>query len=151
SVVAATVKRQFATIVGIVVACLMTALLGVIAVTGRWPVDAPRAHVEKGGILSVPAEVIRSVEFSTGGEQSLFNHEARTGWLFNGAATKPEVADHIEIATRLLSVSAPRRILAATEYSAGQLPEYGLDPPRFVLAVAEAGDNTTRLGFGAAT
>jgi hypothetical protein len=42
-------------------------------------------------------------------------------------------------------------VLAAGEYSPGQLAEYGLDPPRFVLAVVKAGDNTTRLGFGEAT
>jgi hypothetical protein len=42
-------------------------------------------------------------------------------------------------------------VLSASEYSPGQLTEYGLDPPRFALAVAEAGGNTTRLGFGEAT
>jgi Domain of unknown function (DUF4340) len=51
----------------------------------------------------------------------------------------------------LLTVSAPRRVLAAGEYSPRQLASYGLDSPRFVLAVAETGGNTTRLGFGEAT
>jgi hypothetical protein len=142
------VRRSFASIVGIVAACLM---VGVIAVTGRWPVDAPRTHVEAGGILSLPAERIARVEFSAGGQQSLFSRDPREGWLFNGAPTGPAIANHIETAVRLLTVSAPRRVLAAGEYSPGQLAAYGLDPPRFVLAVAEAGDNTTRLGFGEAT
>ena len=44
-----------------------------------------------------------------------------------------------------------KRVLAAGEYSPGQLAEYGLDPPHFVLAVAEGGGNTTRVGFGEAT
>jgi hypothetical protein len=42
-------------------------------------------------------------------------------------------------------------VLAASEYSPAQLAEYGLDPPRFALAVAEADGNPTRLGFGEAT
>ena len=141
-------RRSFASIVGIVAACLM---VGVIAVTGRWPVDAPRTHVEAGGILSLPAERIARVEFSAGEQQSLFSRDPREGWLFNGAPTGPAIANHIETAVRLLTVSAPRRVLAAGEYSPGQLAAYGLDPSRFVLAVAEAGDNTTRLGFGEAT
>jgi hypothetical protein len=150
-VVAATVKRRFATIFGIVVACLMAGLLGAIAVTGRWPVDAPRTHVETGGILAFPAKEIARVEFSAGEQRSLFSRDPREGWLFNGAPTGPAVADHIDTAARLLLVSAPRRVLAGGEYSTGQLAEYGLDPPRFVLAIAKTGGNTTRLGFGEAT
>jgi len=42
-------------------------------------------------------------------------------------------------------------MLAAGEYSPAQLAEYGLDPPRFVLDVAESGGNTTRIHFGEAT
>jgi hypothetical protein len=150
-VVAAAVRRRFARIVGIVAACLMAGLLGVIAVTGRWPVDAPRTHVEAGGILSLPAQGIAWVEFSAGQQHSLFSRDPREGWLFNGVPTGPAVANHIDTAARLLTVSAPRRVLAAGEYGTGQLAEYGLDPPRFVLAVAETGDNTTRLSFGEAT
>jgi hypothetical protein len=150
-VAAAAVKRRFASIAGIVVACMMAGLLGVIAVTGRWPVDAPRTHMEAGGILSLPAEGIARVEFSAGDQHSLFSRDPREGWLFNGVPTGPAVANHIGIAARLLTVSAPRRVLAAGEYSPGQLAAYGLDFPRFVLAVAETGGNTTRLGFGEAT
>ena len=110
-------KRRFATIVGIVVACLMAGLLGAIAVTGRWPVDAQRTHVETGGILAFPAKEIARVEFSAGEQRSLFSRDPREGWLFNGAPTGPAVADHIDTAARLLLVSAPRRVLAGGEYS----------------------------------
>ena len=126
-------KRGFATSVSIVVACLMAGLLGVIAVTGRWPADAPRTHVEARGVLSLPAEEIARVEFSAGEQRALFSRDPRKGWLFNGAPTGTAVANHIDTAARLLTVSAPRRVLAAGEYSTGQLAEYGLDPPRFVL------------------
>jgi len=145
------VNRALAGSTAIAAACLMIGLLGVIAVTGRWPVDAPRTHVEAGGILSLPAERVARVEFSAGEQRSLFSRNPREGWLFNGAPTGPAAANHIDTAVRLLTISAPRRVLAASEYSPGQLAEYGLDPPRFVLVVAEADGNTTRLGFGEAT
>jgi hypothetical protein len=150
-VVAAAVKRRFASIAGIAVAGMMAGLLGVIAVTGRWPVDAPRTHMEAGGILSLPAEGIARVEFSAGDQHSLFSRDPREGWLFNGVPTGPAVANHIGTAARLLAVSVPRRVLAAGEYSPGQLAAYGLDSLRFVLAVVETGGNTTRLGFGEVT
>ena len=144
-------NRAFAGSLGIVAACLMAGLLGVIAVTGRWPVDAPRTHVEGGGILSLPAERVARVEFSPGEQRAVFSRNSWEGWLFNDVPIEPAVASHIDTAVRLLTISAPRRVLAAGEYSPGQLAEYGLDPPRFVLAVAEGGGNTTRLGFGEAT
>jgi hypothetical protein len=92
--------------VSIFVACLMAGLLAVIAVTGHWPVDAPRTHVEKRGILSFPAEGITRVEFSAGEQQSLFSRGPREGWLFNGASTEPAVADHINAAARLLTLKS---------------------------------------------
>lgn len=144
-------NRAFASSVGIVAACVMVGLIGAIAVTGRWPVDAPRTHVEAGGILSFPPETITRIEFSTGKQQAVFSREPRGGWLANGTPTGPAVAGHIDTAVRQLTISAPRRVLAASEYGADRLAEYGLDPPRFVLAVAEAGGNTTRLAFGEAS
>jgi hypothetical protein len=129
----------------------MAGLLGVIAVSGRWPVDAPRTHMEAGGILSLAPESISHVELSSGGQRAVFSRNAREEWLFNDAPTEPAVAGHIDTAIRLLTISFPRRVLAASEYRPDQLGEYGLDPPRFVLAVGEAGGNTTRLGFGEAT
>jgi hypothetical protein len=149
--VAATVSRAFASSLGIVAACLMAGLLGAIAVSGRWPVDAPRTHVEAGGILSLAPERVSRVEFSSGEQPAVFSRNSRGEWLFNDAPTEPAIAGHIDTAVRLLTISPPRRVLAASEYSPDQLTEYGLDPPRFGLAVAEAGGNTTRVGFGEAT
>jgi Domain of unknown function (DUF4340) len=149
--VAATVSRAFASSLGIMAACLMAGLLGVIAVSGRWPVDAPRTHVEAVGILPLSPERVSRVEFSSGEQRAVFSRDSREEWLFNNAPTGVAIAGHINTAIRLLTISPPRRVLAASEYSPDQLAEYGLDPPRFALAVAEAGGNTTRLGFGEAT
>ena len=144
-------SRVIAGSLGVAAACAMTALIGAIAFTGRWPVDAPRTHLEAGGILSLSADRVARVEYSAGEQRAVFSRNPRENWLFNGAATGPAVARHIQTAVRLLTVSAPRRVLAAGEYSPGQLAEYGLDPPRFVLDVAAGSGNTTRLDFGEAT
>jgi uncharacterized protein DUF4340 len=145
------VNRTVTSTLRILAATVMAALIGIIAVTGRWPVDAPRTHIEPSGILSVPAERISRAEFSADGQQDRFSRDTREGWLVNGAPTGPAVAGHIDTALRLLTISAPRRVLAADEYDAGQLADYGLDPPRFVLALGESDGDVTRLSFGEAT
>jgi len=150
-VVAPAVKRAIANSAGIVAACVMAGLVGIIAVTGRWPADAPRTHMEPGGILALPVEQIARIEFSAGEQQAVFSHDPREGWRVDGAATGPAVARHIDAGARLLTVSAPRRVLAGSEYNAGQLAEYGLDPPHFVLTVTATGGSAARLGFGEAT
>jgi hypothetical protein len=144
-------SRVVAGSLGAAAACAMAALIGVIAVTGRWPVDAPRTHVEPVGILSVPPQHVASVEFGAGGLEDLFRRDAREGWLVNGTPAGAAVAGHIDTALRLLTVSAPRRVLSESEYGPSQLVEYGLDPPRFVLALAEPKGNVTRVAFGEAT
>lgn len=144
-------SRAFANSLGILAAGTMAVLIGVIAVTGRWPVDAPRTRLEPGGILSIPPERIALAEFSNGGQQDLFRRDTREGWLANGAPTGPAVTNHIDTALRLLTNSAPRRVLSASEYGPHRLAEYGLDPPRFVLALSEPDGHVTRLGFGEAT
>lgn len=144
-------SRVFAKGFGILAAGTMAALIGVIAVTGRWPIDAPRTHLQPGGILSVPAERIARAEFSAARQQDRFIRDKREGWLVNGAPTGPAVAAHIDTALRLLTVSGPRRVLEAAEYDPKQLADYGLDPPRFVLTLSEPGGEVTRLGFGEAT
>jgi hypothetical protein len=55
-------SRVIAGSLGVAAACAMTALIGAIALTGRWPVDAPRTHLEAGGILSLPADRVARVE-----------------------------------------------------------------------------------------
>jgi len=145
------VSRAFANSLGILAVGTMVALIGVIAVTGRWPVDAPRTRLEPGGILSIPPERVALAEFSTGRQQDLFRRDTRGGWLANGAPTGPAVTKHIDTALRLLTNSAPTRVLSTSEYGPRQLAEYGLDPPRFVLALSEPGGDVMRLGFGEAT
>jgi hypothetical protein len=149
--VAAPVKLSVANLGAVAAACLMAGLIGAIALTGRWPVDAPRTHLETGGILSVPIERVARVEIADGGRHTTLSRRSGGGWLVNDAPAHAAVAGHIAAALRILAVTAPRRVLAAADYSAGQLAAFGLDPPRFEVAVAEAGGSAVPIGFGVAT
>jgi hypothetical protein len=128
-VVVAAVKTAFAGSVGIVAACLMVGLLGVVAVTGRWPVDAPRTHIEARGILHSVERVVARIEFSADEHSAVFSRKPGEGWLIN--APRPRLQLPATSIQQLAAHdSAPRRVLAASEYSPDQLAVYGLDPPR---------------------
>jgi hypothetical protein len=129
----------------------MAGLIGAIALTGHWPVDQPRTHLETGGILSIPVERAARVEIVAGGRHMSLRSQSGGGWLVNDAPASAAVAEHIAVALRILAVSAPRRVLAAGDYSAGRLAAFGLDPPRFEVTVAEAGGSAAQIGFGDAT
>ena len=144
-------SRQLTGSFGVIAVCLMVGLLGSIAFTGRWPADAPRTHMKAGGILSLPIERVVRIEFSADGQPAVFSRNPPEGWLFNGTAIAPAVAGHLDAAVRLLTVAAPRRVLAPTEFSPDQLSAYGLDPPHFLLAITDTGGDTTRISFGEMT
>jgi hypothetical protein len=149
--VAAAMSRALGGGFGIIAVCLVVGLLGSIAITGRWPTDAPRTHMEAGGILPLPIERVVRIEFSADDQPAVFSRTPPEGWLFNGTPIAPAVAGHIDAAVRLLAVAAPRRVLAAGEFSPDQLSEYGLDPPSFALAITDSGGAITRVSFGEMT
>ncbi|MBO0736538.1 MAG: DUF4340 domain-containing protein [Alphaproteobacteria bacterium] len=144
-------NRGFTAAGGVIATCLMAGLIGAVAITGRWPSDAPRTHLEKVGILAVAPEGIASIECSVGDQRTRFNRGGQDGWLVNDAAAGPAVAGHIDVALRLLTASPPRRVLAASEYDPRELAAYGLEPARFVLAVTPRSGRITRLEFGEVT
>jgi hypothetical protein len=132
-------------------ACLMAGLIGAIAFTGHWPVDAPRTHLDTEGILSLPVEWVARVEIVDDGRHINLGRQSAGSWLVNGAPAPAMVVEHIAEALRILAFSAPARVLAVGEYPAGQLAAFGLDPVRFEVAVGAARRNAERIGFGKAT
>jgi hypothetical protein len=145
------VRRSLANLAAVAAACLMAGLIGAIALSGRWPVDAPRTHLETGSILSLPAERVVRIEIVGGGQHIRLSRGPGGTWRTGDAPAAAAVAEHIAGALRILAVSAPARVLAPGEYSAGELATFGLDPPRFEVAVAEARGSARRIAFGEAT
>jgi hypothetical protein len=128
----------------------MASLIGAIALSGHWPVDAPRTHLETKGVLAIPIAKVALVEIVAGGQHTRLRRQSG-GWLLNDAPAAAGVAEHIAAALRILAVSAPSRVLAAGDYSAGQLAAFGLDPPRLEVAVAAAAGSAEQIGFGETT
>jgi hypothetical protein len=91
------------------------------------------------------------VEIAAGQQHLRFDRQSGGGWLLDDAPARALVAVHLAAALRIVAVLAPRRVLKDGQYSAGQLAEFGLDPPRLEVALAEAGGNAAHVGIGADT
>ena len=88
-------------------ACLMAGLIGLIAVTGRWPVDAPRTHLDVGSILSFPIERVTHVEIVAGGQHILLSRRPGGAWRIGDAPARAVLADHINAARKRRGCAAP--------------------------------------------
>ena len=146
-------------------------LLGV-AVEGTWP-DAPatagaparpfRAVIVGDGdfasnsffpymlMSEKPAQVDR-VELTADGRRSTFVRTASGGWQIGAGPGAADlaigVAAHLETSIKFMHVSAPVRTLSRDEYQAA-LGEYGLDPPRYTVALHAGGRPVLAARFGA--
>lgn len=120
-------------------AALAAAVLFALALSGERPAPG-LAPFEPGGGLLGPTrpEQVRAVELRAG-ERRLTLAPGPAGW---GA----EVAQ----ALKLLSDSAPERVLDAAETAARPLAEFGLDPPRLTVRVERADAPPVTVHFGAA-
>ena len=128
-------------------ACLMIATISALSLTGRWPGGASFARYEPNGIVELPPEQVSRVEVAEHGDLIVWQRTSE-GWTTKAAGTDNAVGDHIETALRFLNVSAPLRVLGAGEFSDADIAEFGLDPPRQMIALVAA-DGVTSVWFGA--
>ena len=143
--------RSAARFAGVTGAVVMIALIGAISLTGRWPTGGALKRPEARGILPVPADQVARVQVSVGEKDLVFRHRPEGGWLVNGAETETAVSGHVDTALRMLNVSNPTRVLKPGEYSAAQVADFGLDPPRMLLSVVANTGKASSISFGAAT
>jgi hypothetical protein len=133
-------------------AVLMIALLGAVSLTGRWPTSAWLNSPHPKGILNLPSAQITRIEVSTGAKNVIvFEHRPTGEWLVNGCDAEPAIAQHVDIALRMLNVSNPLRTLARNEYTSAQVVDFGLDPPRMLVSVFGSDGAATSLAFGEPT
>jgi hypothetical protein len=153
-VAAATLMRGGATYAGVAAAALMIALIGAIALTGKWPTSPwlIRTSAEAMGVLELSAALTTRIEVSAGEKDVVvLEHQPRGGWLVNGGETGPATAQHVDTALHMLNVSKPLRTLKPDEYTAAQIAEFGLDPPRMRISVFAADGKANTVTFGEAT
>jgi hypothetical protein len=133
----------------IIGAVLAAAALVVLAVHGRRP-DHGLARFEAAGLLrgqSVAAA--RTIEVSDGTRRRRFERANTDAWhLVAGPGSSSGAADAITRGLRFLEVSPPQRVLSPEEVSAARAGDFGLDPPRYTVAIHGAPEGAIVVHFG---
>jgi hypothetical protein len=143
-VVAAPALRRLGWIGAAVVAA---AVLLALALHGRRPDPAMVRFEAAGVMIQTPPAAVRRVVVSAGEHRRAFVRDGAGPWLPDGAAAG-DPGDRIERGLRFLHVSAPQRVLTREEVAAVPAAEFGLDPPRYRVAVEAAGAEPFTVEFG---
>jgi hypothetical protein len=131
-----------------VAAGLAGALLLALALHGRRP-EPGLARFETAGVMTgIRPEEAREVTVAAGGRGWRFRRGEDGRWTAGDAPAGPDAAAAVERGLQFLHVSAPQRVLEADEV-APSAAEFGLAPPRFVVAVRARGGAQFSIEFGA--
>jgi hypothetical protein len=118
-------------------AALAAAVLLALALNGERPDTGFAAFEPGGGLLGpAPPNEVRAVTLDAGAHR-LRLEPGEDGWR-----------EDVARALKLLSDSAPERLLAPAEAAERPLAEFGLDPPKLTLAVERAGAPPFVVHFG---
>jgi hypothetical protein len=150
----ATLMRGGATCTGVAAAALMISLIGAISLTGKWPTSPwlIRPDTDAKGVLALPAALTTRIELGAGDKDVVvLEHPPGGGWAVDGGEAAPAIAQHIDAALRMLNVSKPLRTLKPGEYTAAQVAEFGLDPPRMRISLFAADGKADTVILGEAT
>ncbi|HEY0524095.1 MAG TPA: DUF4340 domain-containing protein [Stellaceae bacterium] len=134
---------------------VMIAVVGMLAVTGRWPGSSSIQRFAPAGILDLPAERVARIDIVDPGGGALTFDRKGTGWVVDGTAVPatPDttaIAARIETGLRLLTVSSPVRTLRSSDQDNVDMATFGLDPPRRLVSLTAADSATATVAFGAA-
>ena len=113
----------------------MIATMAAFALTGRWPGGASMVRFSPNGIVEMPPEKLDRVLIAEGGDRIGFRRNGKE-WTFETAETEAAAGERIETALRFLNVSAPLRVLVPGEFADADVREFGLDPPRQIVALS---------------
>ena len=140
-------RRRFALAAA---ALLAVAFLGAMALSGRTRTMQNLVAFEAAGLMRETPDRIDRVEIAAEARRSTFVRAAGA-WRTGGADSElgAAVASHLETSLKFMHVTAPIRTLARGEYDA-TLGEYGLDPPRYTVALWAGSQPVLTAGFGAA-
>jgi hypothetical protein len=144
-------NRSMASYARIAAAALMIALIGVISLTGKWPTSAWLNPPRPEGILDLPSAQITRIEVSVGDKVVVFEHRPTGAWLVNGGETERAIAQHVDLALRMLTVSNPLRTFKPDEYNAAKLAEFGLERPNALINVFARDGKVNSVAFGEPT
>jgi hypothetical protein len=133
-------------------AVLAVAFLIAMALSGRTRPMQNLVAFEAAGLMSETPEQVDRVELTGDGRRATFVRTASGGWRIGAGPAAADlaagVAAHLETSVKFMHVTAPVRTLSRDEYQAA-LGEYGLDPPRYSVALHAGGRAVLAARFGA--
>jgi len=132
-------------------ALVASSSLIMLALTGRRPEPGLARFEAAGVMLAIPVGAVTVVDVRAAEGHWRFER-TDGGWRVASGSAPPSsgFGTSIDAGLRFLHVSAPQRRLAAAELETTFLADFGLDPPRYVIAVQASDARTLSVAFGVA-
>lgn len=131
-------------------ALLAVAFLITMLQTGRLPETRQLVKFEAKGVLKVTPDHVRRVELTIGEQTLTFVRDSNQRWGRSGTqyVASDELQEHLSMAVLLMHGSGPVRILSRDEYQHTALEEFGLERPRYAVALSDGQRLLLEAHFG---
>jgi len=130
-------------------ALLAIGYLVLMVVVGALPEQRQLVKFEAKGVMQVPPERIGTVALRADQRSAVFTRTPDGGWARdNGAALDPALAKRLSLAVQFMNTSAAVRVLQPAEFQGTDPQQFGLDQPRFSVALFEGSDPVLAEHFG---
>lgn len=146
-----TVKLTVVTYIFGIGTFLSITLIAILAITGKPPGMANYQRFEPKGIMEHQPEQISRIELTVGQRRVVFTRVGLEQWTTEnaqGTLVSEVLASHLTRALRFIHVSAPTRVLPSKDFDKARLMEFGLDPPRYRVALFRADKPVIMVDFG---
>jgi hypothetical protein len=136
--------------VSVTLGLLAVAFIVAMVLTGSLPETRQLAKFEAKGVLKVAPEDVRRVELRVDEHTATFVHDANKGWVQSGRqnVVTGELLEHLTEAIRLMHTSGPVRVMRRDEYHGTPLQEFGLERPRYSVALSDGQRMLLDVSFG---
>jgi hypothetical protein len=134
----------------VTLALLAVAFIVAMVLTGSLRETRQLAKFEAKGVLRLPPEHVRRVELRVGEHTVTFVRAPNKGWVYGARqdTATGELLEHLTQAVLLMHTSGPVRVMPRDEYHGTPLQEFGLDRPRYSLALFEGERLLLDVSFG---
>jgi hypothetical protein len=134
----------------VTLALLAVAFIVAMVLTGSLRETRQLVKFEAKGVLKLPPEHVRRVELRVGEHTVTFVRAPNKGWVYSARqdVATGELLEHLTEAVLLMHTSGPVRVMHRDEYHGTPLQEFGLDRPRYSLALFEGERLLLDVSFG---
>jgi hypothetical protein len=134
----------------LILALLAVAFLITMMQTGSLPETRQLAKYEAKGVLKVTPDHLRRVELTIGEQTVTFVRDSDQRWRRSGThnVVADELQEHLSMAVLLMHGSGPVRVMPKDEYQGTTLEEFGLERPRYAVALSDGQRLLLEAHFG---